>query len=366
MSMPAWLIIVSVVLYMAILFGMAWQRDRQAMAPNFKQSPIIYALVIAVYCTSWTFFGAVGTAAESGWDYLPIYLGPALVFLFLPGLLRRIGEVVEREGVTSLSDFLASRYGKSRSLGAVVAVGAVIGSLPYIALQLKSVGMSVEALLQPVGDLPTESGAESVLVTAIALALFAILFGARHSDLTRHNAGLMRVLAFEAVIKLLALIAVAVLSISLINSDAIAQVPPVAEVFPADFSVRFVTITLLSMAAIVCLPRQFHVGFIERRDGRDLAVARWLFPLYMLVTSLVVIPITLAGASGLPSSIPADLYVLELPLVHNSPWLALLVFLGGFSAATGMVIVATLALSTMVPNVMIVPAFVPSGSFAQF
>ncbi|MEL7041313.1 MAG: PAS domain-containing hybrid sensor histidine kinase/response regulator [Pseudomonadota bacterium] len=363
--MPAWLIIVSVVLYMAILFGMAWQRDRQAMAPNFKQSPVIYALAIAVYCTSWTFFGAVGTAAESGWDYLPIYLGPALVFLFLPGLLRRIGEVVEREGVTSLSDFLASRYGKSRSLGAVVAVGAVIGSLPYIALQLKSVGMSVEALLQPVGDLPTESGAESVLVTAIALALFAILFGARHSDLTRHNAGLMRVLAFEAVIKLLALIAVAVLSISLINSDAIAQVPPVAEVFPADFSVRFVTITLLSMAAIVCLPRQFHVGFIERRDGRDLAVARWLFPLYMLVTSLVVIPITLAGASGLPSSIPADLYVLELPLVHNSPWLALLVFLGGFSAATGMVIVATIALSNMVTNDLIVPAFMRSGNLSN-
>ena len=143
--MPAWLIILCVVLYMAVLFGIAWRRDAEATKPGFTQSPVIYALAIAVYCTSWTFFGAVGTAASSGWDYLPIYLGPALVFLFLPGLLKRIGDVTEREGVTSLSDFLASRYGKSRTIGAIVAVGAVVGSLPYIALQLKSVGMSVEA-----------------------------------------------------------------------------------------------------------------------------------------------------------------------------------------------------------------------------
>lgn len=363
--MPTWLIIVSVVLYMVILFGIAWQRDKEASRPGFSQSPIVYALAIAVYCTSWTFFGAVGTAASSGWDYLPIYLGPALVFLFLPGLLKRIGSVAEREGVTSLSDFLASRYGKSRSIGAIVAIGAVVGSLPYIALQLKSVGMSVQALLNPAGAVPTQSGAESVLITAIGLALFAILFGARHSDLTRHNAGLMRVLAFEAIIKLLALLAVAILSLNLIGSGAIDRVPQVGQVFPAEFSTRFITITLLSMAAIICLPRQFHVGFIERRNAHDLSLARWLFPLYMLVTSLVVIPITLAGAGGLPSTIPADLYVLELPLVHNNAWLALLVFLGGFSAATGMVIVATIALSNMVTNELIVPAFMRSGHLSN-
>ncbi|MEM6554698.1 MAG: PAS domain-containing hybrid sensor histidine kinase/response regulator [Pseudomonadota bacterium] len=363
--MPTWLIIVSVVLYMAVLFGIAWQRDKEASKPGFTQSPVIYALAIAVYCTSWTFFGAVGTAASNGWDYLPIYLGPALVFLFLPGLLKRIGNVAEREGVTSLSDFLASRYGKSRSIGAIVAIGAVVGSLPYIALQLKSVGMSVQALLNTAGEVPTQSGAESVLITAIGLALFAILFGARHSDLTRHNAGLMRVLAFEAIVKLLALLAVAILSVNLISSGEIGRVPQVEEVFPADFSTRFITITLLSMAAIICLPRQFHVGFIERRGVRDLSLARWLFPLYMLVTSLVVIPITLAGAGGLPSAVPADLYVLELPLVHDNAWLAMLVFLGGFSAATGMVIVATIALSNMVTNELIVPAFMRSGHLSN-
>lgn len=363
--MPAWLIITCVVVYMAILFGIAWRRDQEAAKPGFKQSPIIYALAIAVYCTSWTFFGAVGTASASGWDYLPIYLGPALVFLCLPRLLKRIGDIAEREGVTTLSDFLASRYGKSRTIGAIVAIGAVVGSLPYIALQLKSVGMSVQALLNPINETPTNSGAESVLITAIGLALFAILFGARQSDLTRHNAGLMRVLAFEAVIKLLALVAVAVLSLSLLGDTPIDQMPSISEVFPADFSARFVTITLLSMAAIICLPRQFHVGFIERRDAKDLSVARWLFPLYMLFTSLVVIPITLAGAGALPSSVPADLYVLELPLMNENGWLALLVFLGGFSAATGMVIVATIALSNMVTNELIVPAFLRTGHFSN-
>lgn len=363
--MPAWLIITSVAFYMAILFWMAWRRDQEAAQPGFTQSPVIYALAIAVYCTSWTFFGAVGTASSSGWEYLPIYLGPALVFLFLPGLLERIGNVAEREGVTTLSDFLASRYGKSRSIGALVTVAAVVGSLPYISLQLKSVGMSLQALLNQAGDVPTQNGAESVLATAIGLALFAILFGARHSDLTRHNAGLMRVLAFEAIIKLAALIAVAILSLTLINSASIEAVPKVEEIFPADISARFITITLLAMAAIICLPRQFHVGFIERRNAQDLKVARWLFPIYMLLTSVVVIPITLAGAGLLPSNIPADLYVLELPLINGNAWLALLVFLGGFSAATGMVIVATIALSNMVTNELIVPLFMRSGNLSN-
>ncbi|MEO1662195.1 MAG: PAS-domain containing protein [Pseudomonadota bacterium] len=363
--MPAWLIITCVVLYMAVLFGIAWRRDQAATKPGFVQSPIIYALAIAVYCTSWTFFGAVGTAASSGWDYLPIYLGPALVFLFLPRLLKRIGDVVEREGVTTLSDFLAARYGKSRTIGSMVAIAAVIGSLPYISLQLKSVGMSVQALLQPAEESRAAIGAESVLVIAIALALFAILFGARHSDLTRHNAGLMRILAFEALIKIVALIAVAILSISLLNAPSLERIPDVSEVFPVEASSRFITITILSMAAIICLPRQFHVGFIERRGGRDLSVARWVFPLYLLITSMVVIPITLAGESSLPGSVPADLYVLQLPLMSGNGWLALLVFLGGFSAATGMVIVATIALSNMVTNELIVPAMMRSGNFAN-
>ncbi|MEO0467618.1 MAG: PAS-domain containing protein, partial [Pseudomonadota bacterium] len=237
-----------------------------------------------------------------------------------------------------------------------------MGSLPYIALQLKSVGMSIQALLADDGGASAQTGTGPILLTAIGLAVFSILYGARHSDLTRHNAGLMRVLAFEAIIKLAALAAVGMLSISLLGGLANSSAPSVSEVFPiGDVSSRFITITLLSMAAIICLPRQFHVGIIERRGERDHAVARWLFPAYLLATSVVVIPIAMAGLSTLPASVSADLYVLELPLMNGDGLLAMLVFLGGFSAATGMVIVATIALSNMVTNELIVPILLRSG-----
>ena len=366
MSMPAWLIIACIATYTALLFAIAWQRDKQAAQPGFKQSPLIYALALSVYCTSWTFFGAVGTAASSGWDYLPIYLGPALVFLFLPRMIRRIGDVAERESVTSISDFLSARYGKSRKVGILVTIAAVAGSLPYIALQLKSVGMSFQALTLDTSTTPSSSGAEPVLITAISLALFAILFGARHSDMTRNNAGLMRVLAFEAIVKLSALVAVALLSVTIITGASEISVPPLPEVFPAgDISARFITITILSMAAILCLPRQFHVSVIERRSHKDNRAANWLFPVYMLITSLAVIPITLAGIGALPASVSPDLYVLQLPLASGDGLLAIAVFLGGFSAATGMVIVAAVALSSMVTNELVVPALVRSGRISS-
>ncbi|MEM8617241.1 MAG: hypothetical protein AAGF20_09940 [Pseudomonadota bacterium] len=212
--MPAWLIIVILAAYMALLFALAWQRDRDANTKGFEQSPYIYALALAVYCTSWTYFGAVGTAASSGLEYLPIYLGPALVFLCMPRLLQRIGDIAERESVTSISDFLSARYGKSRLVAALVTVGAAAGSLPYIALQLKSVGMSFQSLMSTSGEAITpQSQGQLVFITALGLALFAILFGARHSDMTRNNAGLMRLLAFEALLKLCALVAVCLLSI---------------------------------------------------------------------------------------------------------------------------------------------------------
>ncbi|MFN3912274.1 PAS-domain containing protein [Hyphomonas sp.] len=362
--MPVWLILLVTALYMAGLFAIAWRRDRAATREPGPPHPMVYALALAVYCTSWTYFGAVGTAAASGWDYLPIYLGPALVFLFMPGLVRRIGDVAHRESVTSLSDFLSARYGKSRLLAAVATLAAVTGSLPYIALQLKAVGMSVQALASSSGNEAAPPGNELVLLTAVALAVFAILFGARHSDNTRYNAGLMRVLAFEALVKLGALVAVCLLSIALLGRPDLASPVTAADVFPAGSpSGRFITITLLSMAAILCLPRQFHVAMIERQSELEATRARWVFPLYMLATSLVVIPITLAGLNFLPNGASPDLFVLNLPLSRGHELLALAVFLGGFSAATGMVIVSTVTLSTMVTNDLLVPALMRAGRF---
>ncbi|MEM9739126.1 MAG: PAS domain-containing hybrid sensor histidine kinase/response regulator [Pseudomonadota bacterium] len=365
--MPVWIILIATALYLGGLFIMAWQRDKRAANPGFRPNPTLYALALGVYCTSWTYFGAVGTAAASGWEYLAIYLGPIIVFLVLPGLVRKIALVARREGITSLSDFLSARYGKSQMVATVATLAAVAGSLPYISLQLKSIGMSFSALSAPSGLAGESAPAdETVLICAFALAGFAILFGARHTDTTRHNPGLMRVLAFEAVFKLAALAAIALLSLAILGRPDVTLSPAAQSTFGIEsVSGRFITITILSMAAIICLPRQFHVAFIERRGDRDDGRARWAFPLYLAATSLAVVPITLAGLSVLPAGSAPDLFVMSLPLLEGDGLMALLVFLGGFSAAMGMVIVSTIALSTMVTNDLIVPALIKTGRFAS-
>ncbi|MCA8900129.1 MAG: PAS-domain containing protein [Hyphomonas sp.] len=364
--MPVWLIVGATGLYVLGLFAIAWRGDRRGTEEGGRQNPLVYALALGVYCTSWTFFGAVGTAASGGWDYLPIYVGPVIVFLVFPGLLRRIGDVVQRESISSLSDFLSARYGKSRAVGAMAAIAAVMGSLPYIALQLKSVGMSFQALAYGAENAGQQPASETVLFTALAMAVFAILFGARQSDATRRNEGLMQVLALEAVIKLVALVAVSLLSLGVLSGEGVGLPVPSRAVF-SDLSVdaRVITMLLLSMFAIVCLPRQFHVTFIERKNDRESRMARIAFPVYLLLTCATVVPITLAGLSVLPTSVAPDLYVLDLPLAEGHGALALLVFLGGFTAATGMVIVACVALSSMVTNDLVVPAVMQSGRFAS-
>ena len=354
--MPVWLIVVVTTFYVLGLFFIAWKGDKSAQN-NDEIGPLSgvgYALALAVYCTSWTYFGAVGTAASAGWDYLWIYAGPALVFLLFPHVIRRIGDIAQRESINSLSDFLSARYGKSRGVAMLATLAAVMGSLPYISLQLKSVGLSLSAMAGQ-----TELSNESVLLTAIAMAAFAIFFGARQSDVTQHNRGLMHVLSFEAVIKLLALVMVCALSITIVEGGMTTIVKDAQSHF-GDYSLsgRAITILLLSMAAIICLPRQFHVAIIERRESSEINWARWVFPLYLLITSLVVIPITMAGLSQYPTGVSPDLFVLQLPLGEGDGLLAMFVFLGGFSAATGMVIVSTIALSTMVTNDIIVPNFI--------
>lgn len=364
--MPVWLILCATALYIGLLFAIAWRADARAEAGQKPVSPLIYALAIAVYCTSWTFYGAVGTAAASGWDYLPIYLGPALVFLLLPGLIRRIGDIAQRESVTSLSDFLAARYGKSRLLGILVTLAAIIGTVPYIALQLKSVGMSYQALSAGPGAGPGDPPRLMVFFIALMLAIFAILFGARQADTTRRNPGLMVALAFESGVKLVALAAVCGLALLLMGEGDPALVAAAEAQFTATSpGISFITITILSMAAIICLPRQFHVAIIERAQPGDVRRASVIFPLYLLATSVFVIPIMLTGAGLLPASVPPDLFVLALPMAAGQDALALFVFLGGFSAATGMVIASSVALSIMVTNELIVPALMRGGRLAS-
>jgi len=358
-TIPLPLIILATAAYTGLLFWIAWTGDRKADrdGETARRSPNTYALALAVYCTSWTYYGAVGSAERSGWDYLPIYLGPALVFLFLPRLLRRIALVTRRESITSLADFLSARYGRSQSLAVAATLAALVGALPYIALQLQSIAMSLEATTAAPETMSHRPAPGTTFAIAAALAVFAILFGTRRPDATRQNAGLLRVLAFEAIVKLAALGAVAALSIALLLGADLPDWPAATERFaihPGP-ALDFVTLTLLSMAAIIALPRQFHVAFIERRDNADLVRAQWMFPAYLLLTSAVVIPITLAGSQLLPAETPGDLFVLGLPQSQGNALLTLIVFLGGFSAATGMVIISAIAVSTMVTNDLLVP-----------
>ncbi|MGA0546076.1 PAS-domain containing protein [Brevundimonas sp. VNH65] len=344
-----------VLAYMAALFVIAWRGERPGAGAGRGVGPTGYALSLAIYCTSWTYYGAVGTAARDGWEYLPIYLGPAAGLILLFPVWRRIAAAARRENVGSIADFLSSRYGKSGTLGALVAVVAILGSLPYIALQLKSLSMAWRLVTH---DTPV-AGSERVTVTVIALLLaaFTILFGARRSDLTEHNRGLIRAIALESIVKLAALVAAAGFAVVLLlgapSAETVTRALGGLTAYPTVDS-RFLALSLVALAAVFCLPRQFHVGFVEGGDAADLRRARWVFPLYLLITSLAVIPLVAAG--GLFANVAdPDLFVLDIPFRAQAHVLTAVVFVGGFSAATAMVIVETVALSAMASNSLILP-----------
>ncbi|MGX1692540.1 hybrid sensor histidine kinase/response regulator [Brevundimonas naejangsanensis] len=342
--------------YMAALFGIAWWYERpQIKARRGMLGPSLYALSLAIYCTSWTYYGAVGTAARDGWEYLPIYAGPILGLTLLLPLWRRIASAARRENVGSMADFISSRYGKSPALGAAVAGVAILGSVPYIALQLKSLSMAGEMIT--VGTPVAGSESLTVLVMAAVLAGFAILFGARRPDLTEHNRGLIQAIGIESIVKLAALLAVAVFAVFLLaaspSRQAVTDSLGQLGTWP-HIDARFMAITLVATLAIFCLPRQFHVAFVEGGDPAQVRRARWIFPLYLILTTLAVLPLVAAGGLFTPQTNP-DLLVLALPLGARQSLLTAVVFVGGFSAATAMVIVEAVALSAMVSNNLVLP-----------
>ena len=355
-----WALLVLSLGYVVVLFAIAYWGDLvdQAKISRFTRSAV-YALTLAVYCTSWTFFGAVGMAAENGWGYLPIYLGPMVVIFFGWPMIRRIVVISKRQNLTSIADFIAARYGKAQSLAALVTVIATIGSVPYIALQLKAIvgGFTIISNY-------AEAGASEytiALIVATALAGFAILFGTRKIDVTEHHEGMMIAIAFESVVKLFAFVAIGVFALLLMRDNATevtATAVRAENVFSFDrVPDAFVTQLILASAAIFCLPRQFHVGIVEAHRDADIQVARWAFPLYLLVFTVFIVPITLAGLKLLPAGAYAsDAFVLALPMEFGTDTLTVLAFIGGFSAATSMVIVACVALSTMISNELLMPA----------
>jgi len=357
-----WVILFISLAYVGILFGIAYYGDnRPQHGSKLLSQPVIYSLSLAVYCTSWTFYGSVSRATQ-GWDFLSIYLGPILLFTFGWGLVYKIILIAKQENLTTIADFIASRYGKSRSLAIVITVMATFGILPYIALQLKAVAQSFTIMVSGGGNSDFGSS-NTALVVAILMAAFAILFGTRQIDTSEHHRGMVLAIAFESIVKLVAFVAVGLfVTFSLFDgigdlSNHISQSGLQQQLDNFNpLRVSFLTETLLALLAMLCLPRQFQVGIVENTNPNDLHTARWLFPLYLIIFCIFMLPIAAAGNllfSG--QGIATDTYVLMVPLSQGASSLATLAYIGGLSAATGMVIVATVSISTMICNDIVVP-----------
>jgi Na+/proline symporter/nitrogen-specific signal transduction histidine kinase len=368
----AWAILLVSGGYLAVLFAIAYLGDRRAeTGRSIINSPYIYTLSIAVYCTAWTFYGSVGRAAASGLGFLPIYLGPTLMACLWWFVLRKMLRITKAYGITSIADFVASRYGKSSLLAGLVTIIALVGVMPYISLQLKAVSTSVAVILEypalrPPGSADTAPfWRDLALYVALLLAAFSILFGTRHIDATEHHQGMVAAIAFESVIKLFAFISVG-LFVTYGMFDGAADV--FAQAIEAGYGhlltfgaaglnlADWIALSFLAAMAVLFLPRQFQVAVIENINEDHLTKAIWLFPLYLLVINLFVLPIALAGLLRLPEgAADADFFVLILPMAEHQAFLTLFAYLGGLSAATAMVIVACVALSTMICNDLIMP-----------
>ena len=365
--MSAWLIVIVFICYMSLLFGVAfWAERRARLGRSVVHSPVVYSLSLAIYCTAWTYFGSVGRASVQGLGFLPIYLGPTLVAPLWIMVLKKMIHISKNQRITSVADFISARYGKSAGLGIAATLIAVVGIIPYISIQLKAIVSSVEVLMGPAfqhgGPIYLDVG----LYVAIALAVFAILFGTRRLDPNEHHEGLVAAIAFESVVKLVAFLAVGIF-VTFVMYDGFgdlfskgAAVPQIARLFRFESSGmdggQWFGLIVLSMSAILFLPRQFHVAVVENTDPGFVNKAAWLFPLYLLLINIFVLPIAVGGLLEFPNgSVDPDTFVLSLPLAEGSNMLALFAAVGGFSAATGMVIVSVLALSIMISNNLVLP-----------
>ncbi len=360
-------------MYLSLLFAIASWGDRCAdEGRSLISNPYIYALSLAVYCTAWTFYGSVGMAAGSGPLFLTTYLGPTLMMTLGWLVIKKILRISRIHRITSIADFISSRYGKSQVLGGVVTVIAVVGIIPYISLQLKAVSTGYLLIQQyPVIYGPTHFSdipifQDTAFYVALILAAFAILFGTRHLETTERHEGMVAAIAFESIVKLVAFLSVGLFVVYGLNDGIVdiftraRAVPELQHIFSFDrhnvnYSDWFL-FTFLSMMAVVFLPRQFQVTVVENVNEDHLNKAIWLFPLYLLIINLFVLPIALAGILQFPGGdYDADTFVLSLSMAGNQQGLALFVFIGGLSAATGMVIVETVALSTMICNDLVMP-----------
>ncbi|MBT0811200.1 histidine kinase [Litoribacter ruber] len=362
--------------YLALLFAIAYLSERSSFrSKKLSSNPIIYSLSLAVYCTAWTYYGSVGRAATSGIEFLTIYIGPSLIAPLWWLVMRKIIRISKVQRIASIADFISSRYGKNISLGSIVTVFCLLGIIPYISLQIKAVALSFDILQSPLHNIQESAlpfFQDTAFYLALGLALFTILFGTRNIEATAQHEALVMTIAFESLFKLMAFLVVGVF-VCYFMFDGVADIFQQASssgldhlfVLQGEHGVsEWFWMSMLSMMAILFLPRQFQMVVIENTNERHLNTAMWLFPLYLLLINIFVLPIALGGLVMFGwGNVDADSFVLALPIIADKSWLALLVYLGGFSAATSMIIVASIALSTMVSNNLVMPLLLLSKNF---
>ncbi len=371
--LPAWLVLGASLAYLLALFGVAAWADRRAAAGrSVIGNAWVYTLSMGVYCSAWTYFGSVGRAAQGGVWFLPIYLGPTLAMVLAWLVLRKMVRIARHYRITSIADFIASRYGKSRVLAGAVTLIALVGVVPYVALQLKAVAGGYTLLT---GQAPGGGSFDGTLIIALVLAAFTIAFGTRHLDATERHEGLVAAIASESVVKLLAFLAVGAFvtwglfgGVGELFARAMAE-PAIARALQGDPTRPFAydqwfALTLLAGMSVILLPRQFQVMVVENVDEGHIRRAAWAFPAYLLLINLFVLPIAAGGLLYFGAAANAETFVLSLPLAAGLPWLALAAFIGGLSAATGMVIVEAIAVSTMVCNDLVLPGLLRSRRLA--
>ena len=358
-----WAILLMSLIYIGSLFAIAYIGDWRPRRAASSQH-MIYALSLAIYCTSWTFYGSVGRAVSAGWDFFLIFVGPILVMVFGQRLLSRMVLIARNQNITSIADFIGSRYGKSRAVSAIVACLAIVGVLPYIALQLKAVSDSFDAVTGArvtAGDGGFDAWRDTALIVAVMMAVFTMLFGIRRAQATEQHRGMMLAIAFESLVKLAAFVAVGFyVTYEVFGGfgglvERISLDPELAKFRAPVLDFNWITMAVLSSLGFLCLPRQFHVAVIEHGPGNHLPMARWLFPAYLVLINIFVVPIAIAGMDAAPIGTNPDMLVMVVPMMNQENLLSTFVFIGGLSAATSMVIVACLALSIMASNEIAMP-----------
>ena len=360
--MPFNVLVLTCLAYVAFLFLVAFLVERRAVvgAMGFLRSPVVYTLSLSIYCTAWTFYGAVGYAARSGLEFLTIYLGPTLVFVGWWWVLRKLVRIGRQQRVTSIADLISARYGKSNLLGVLVTVIAVVAATPYIALQLQSVTLSFSVFASASDGWEMPNRDATAVWVAVGLAFFTIAFGTRNLDAKEQHHGIVMAIAVEAVVKLVALLAVGIFVVWGLGGGLSPMIERIEAYADPNWVIqpgRWVGLIFLSGAAVISLPRMFQVLVVENVDESHVARASWAFPAYLFLMSLFILPIAVIGLERMPAGSNPDMLVLTLPLSEGQGGLAMLAFLGGFSSATSMVIVETIALATMLSNHVLMPAW---------